>query len=248
MFNTALFWHSQDIATVPLYYRSKKPITKWKQYKTEMPTLKQLAEWYLGPRMNMAIVTTDNLVVLDFDNPIEYGYWFCYQMTNNPDVIDTYMVMTSRGLHLYYWVEEPFDKIKINQPYEIKSHGCLVTIPPSVHKSGIAYRAINSSDKIKKVVSIDKLLTFCCVKFEQPKTIFNNDPWSIYQPPVQPMETVDLLDLFPDARKTDETHYRTDCPVHGNKDNFMLDIETGVGYCFAGCGSFSSSQILEMMN
>ena len=195
----------------------------------------------------MAILTTENLVILDFDNPVEYGYWFCYQMANNPDLINTYMVMTSRGLHLYYWIDEPFDKIKINEPYEIKSHGCLVTIPPSVHRSGIAYRPINSIDDIKKVSSINELLTFSIVKFEKPKIKLNNDPWQIYQS-FEPMAKIDLLELFPDARQTDNNYYITDCPFHGHKNNFWLDTDFNIAGCFAGCGGFLATELMKMMS
>lgn len=246
MFNTALQWYSQNIATVPLLYQSKKPVVKWKQYKKQLPTLKNLAEWYLGPQRNMAIITTENLVILDFDNPIEYGYWFCYQMANNPDLIDTYMVMTSRGFHLYYWIEKPFDKIKISEPFEVKSHGQLVTIPPSIHKSGIAYRPINSIDKIKKVNSIQQLLTFSYVKFERPRIKLDNDPWRIYQMN-EPVHWVDLLELFPDARQTDNHYYLTDCPFHGHKSNFWLDTKINIAGCFAGCGDFLASELMRMM-
>ncbi len=247
LFSTSLSWHSKGIATIPTVYRSKKPIVKYKQYKNTLPTLKQLAEWYLGPQCNMAIITTENLVILDFDNPVEYGYWFCYQMANNPDLIDTYMVMTSRGLHLYYWVDEPFEKIKINEPYEVKSHGCLVTIPPSVHQSGIAYRAINSIDDIKKVSSIQQLLTFSILKFDRPKIKLSNDPWQIYQQSA-PIARVDLLELFPDARQTDDNYFLTDCPIHGHKNNFWLDTNFNIAGCFSGCGGFLATELMEMMS
>jgi len=256
-FNAALSWHSRGIATIPIIYCSKKPIVKYKQYKDELPTVTNLVEWFCGSRCNMAILTTENLIILDFDNPIEYGYWFCYQMAINPKLIDTYMVMTSRGLHLYYWIEEPFDKINIKEPYEIKSHGQLVTIPPSVHRSGIAYRPINSIDDIEKVNNIQELLTFSCVKFERPKPKLINGNSSIWQiqEPTERFERVDLLDLFPDARQTDDNgrFWITNCPMHGHKNNFWLDIEFDICGCYAGCTSdngknyFLASELAKMI-
>lgn len=236
MFNSALQWHNQGISTIPAAY--KKPLVKYNQYKTELPTLLNLTDWFLEARCNIALITTEHLVVLDFDNPIEYGYWFCYQMVVNPQLIDTYMVMTSRGLHLYFWVDEKFDKLNIQKPYEVKSHGALVTIPPSIHQSGIAYRAINRIDDIKKVSNIQELLTFSYVKLERVKPV--SDFWRIRQSSSD-YEYVDLLTLFPDAKQTDETHWITDCPFHGNKNNFMIDAMGG--YCFSGCGSFSAWEI-----
>ncbi len=245
MLNTALFWHSKGIATIPLLYRSKKPIIRWKEYQRSLPTIKQLRAWFCGPQRNLALITTKNLVVLDFDSPVDYAYWFCMMIESNPAIVDTYMVTSARGLHLYYWIKNDFEPVKIKEPYEIKSHGQMINIPPSIHPSGIPYRAINSPDKIKKVDNIADVLTFSPVKFEKPKVSFDNDPWQIWQPSSGP---VDLLVLFPDARQTDETHWLANCPFHGHKDNFMLDVETGVGYCFSGCGSFSSSELLSVCN
>lgn len=254
MLNTALAWHTLGIATIPTVYRSKTPLIKWSRYKQSLPSIKRLSEWFCGDRSNLAIVTTDNLAVLDFDNPIEYGYWFCYQMENDPSIIDTYMVMTSRGLHLYYWIDEPFEKIKIKEPFEIKSHGQLITIPPSVHPTGIAYRPINSINDIKKVSNIQKLLTFSCVKFEKPKLKLNNDPWAICQPNgIDRFEKEDLLELFPDARQTDDNYFVTNCPFHGHKNNFWLDIKKNIAGCYAGCTSptgnsyFLASELMRMI-
>lgn len=275
MLKTALQWHNQGISTIPTVYRSKKPVVKYKQYLNQLPTLLNLAKWFLGAQRNIALITTEYLVVLDFDNPIEYGYWFCYQMKVNPDLINTYMVITSRGLHLYYWVDETFDKIgssaytlealnlisknksikglktpKVCLPYEIKSHGSLVTIPPSIHQSGIPYRAINKIDDIKKVSNIQELLTFSYVKFKwaMPKRI-DNDPWRLLQVN-EFKEKIDLLALFPDAIQTDEKgrYWKTDCPMHGHKDNFWLDVEWNICGCYAGCGQFLAIDIFQLVN
>jgi len=73
MLNTSLYWYSQGISVIPLIYRSKKPIVKWKRYQSELPTIDNLIQWFTGPKHNLALITTDNLVVLDFDNPVEFG-------------------------------------------------------------------------------------------------------------------------------------------------------------------------------
>jgi len=44
---------------------------------------------------------------------------------------------------LYFWVQEPFEPVKSTRPYEVKSHGQLITVPPSIHPSGVAYRVVS---------------------------------------------------------------------------------------------------------
>lgn len=243
MLNTALFWHSQGLSVIPLVYRSKKPVVKWKRYQEQLPTVDQLVRWFTGPKRNLALITGNHLAVLDFDNPQQYAEWYCWQIEYNPVVIDTYMVSSARGLHLYYWIQEDFEPVKAVEPYEVKSHGRMINIPPSVHPTGIPYKAINSPDKIKKVSNVDQLLTFSPVKLEMPRVILK-DPWRLLNDDKrQLVERVDLLALFPNAKQTDDIHWLTDCPFHGHKDNFMLNTEIGVGYCFAGCGSFLATEI-----
>ena len=248
MLNTSLYWYSQGISVIPLIYRSKKPIVKWKRYQSELPTIDNLIQWFTGPKHNLALITTDNLVVLDFDNPVEFGYWFCYQSDNNPDIIDTYMVQSARGLHLYYWIEDDFEPVKSVESYEIKSHGRMINIPPSVHPTGIPYKAVNSPDKIKKVSSIEQILTFSVVRFEKPKIKITTDPWRILTTDYKSVERVDLLALFPDAKETNtEGYYLANCPFHGHRNNFMLNVIDGVGYCYTGCGTFLATELAELL-
>lgn len=239
MLNTALFWYSQGISVIPLKYRSKKPIVKWKRYQEQLPTIDQLIKWFTGPKRNLALITGNNLAVLDFDNPQQYAEWYCWQIEHNLTVTETYMVQSARGLHLYYWIQDNFEPVKSVEPYEIKSHGRMINIPPSVHPSGIPYKAVNSPDKIKTISSIEQLLTFSPVKLQRPRANLNN-PWRLLSDnKKQPIERVDLLALFPNARQTDDTgrYWLCSCPFHGHRSNFWLDTELNICGCYAGCTS-----------
>jgi hypothetical protein len=155
------------------------------------------------------------------------------------------LAISARGIHCYYWLDNPLENpIRSQEPYEIKSHGRLINIPPSVHPCGTRYKAVNQPDKIRTVADISELLTFSSVKFERP-IVKNDDPWQISHS--LPTEKIDLLELFPDARQTSDGYYITDCPFHGHRNNFMLNVNDGVAYCHAGCGHFLATELYRML-
>jgi hypothetical protein len=251
---------------VPLYYRSKQPHSQalirsglvkdngkatWTPLKHCLPTIDQVSQWFEnGKRYNLALITTPSFIVLDFDNPQEYATWYCWQSEHNPVVLDTYIVTSGRGLHLYYRLDNPLtEPIKGQNPYEVKSHGRLINIPPSVHPNGIPYCAINSPSKILTVDDISEVLTFSPAKIKRPIVKRSNDPWEI-KPDNGTADRIDLLDLFPEARPTDDEgkYWIADCPIHGHRNNFMLNVADNVCYCYAGCGVFLASKLVELIN
>jgi hypothetical protein len=262
LLESALRWHNRNVSVVPTYYRSKRPHSEalissglvksngkaaWSPLKERLPTITELIQWdYTAKRYNLAIVTTDRFIVIDFDNPQNYALWYCWQLEHNPAVVETMTVQTRRGLHLYYRLENPLDEpIKALEPFEIKSHSRLITVPPSVHPSGVEYKQISKEDKILTVKDISSLLTFSPVQFKRT-AVKNNDPWIIQK--AAPDKRVDLLELFPEARPTnDEGYYLTDCPFHGHRNNFMLNINDNVCHCFAGCGTFLATELYQLL-
>lgn len=266
LLNTALYWLSQNISVVPLCYRSKFPSSKalidadfiapdghatWLPLKEQLPTEQQIQQWFgNGQKHNLALVTTENLVILDFDTVEEFTQWYCWQVEHNPVVVDTYMVTTSRGLHCYYWIAEPFEPIKVSELYEVRSHGVLTTIPPSIHKSGVSYSAIGSSDNILAVDRIEDVLTFSPLKIDrQVKGQILNpvDPWAVRGNGQSPKKLD--LSVFEELRSTDNEgrYYLTHCPFHGRKWNFWLDVQLEIAGCYAGCGQFLFSELAEML-
>ncbi len=280
---TTKYWSDKGISIVPCFYRSKYPHSQalirsnhkrftnngikkatWLPLKHCLPNDKQIHQWFKpNEKYNLALITTDKLIVLDFDNLQEYAKWFCWQSEYNPKILNTYIVSTSRGLHLYYWLNEPLDKPINNNaftiealnlvgkrkkpnkllkspkeilPYEIKSHGRLITIPPSVHPSGTSYKAINSPNKILTVDSINDVLTFSPVEIKRAIVKKNSNPWQI-KPDKPKNGRVDLLAMFPEVRQTDTEgrYFLSHCPFHGNRWNFWLDIKGDICGCYGGC-------------
>jgi hypothetical protein len=265
LFDTALYWQQQSISTIPLCYRSKYPAGKaliasgfvgadgratWLPLKEQLPTEQQIRQWFSnGQRYNLALITTDNLVVLDFDTVEDFALWHCWQQEHNPVVLDTYIVTSSRGLHLYYWIQEPFEPIAGQHlPYEIKSHGKLITIPPSVHKVGVPYKGIGHPNGILSVERIEDILTFSPLLIKRRQiTRPEPDPWAI-KSDKQTKKKFDLS-IFPEIRPSgdDGRYFLTHCPFHKHRWNFWLDTQLEIAGCYAGCGQFLFSELAEIL-
>jgi hypothetical protein len=264
MLNQALQWLNNGIAVCPTLYRSKFPDCEalksvgmikddkasWVSLKSSLPTTDTLKAWYGNGKLhNMAVITGwHGLAVLDFDDLRIWAIWYAWQVENNPDFLDTLIVQSSRGLHYYFYLPN-LDKPIKSTHFEVKSHGAMCTTAPSVHRSGKQYKVINGSiESIKTVEDNNALFGFCPTEFK-PK-LPSVDPWSVVEKRngYIPAQRVNLLDLFPDARETSTPGYfLTNCPIHGHRNNFMLNVKDGVGYCYGGCGVFLATELLEIM-
>ena len=254
---TALFWLDAGIATVPLCYRSKKPLIPWVEFKSKLPTLGQIEQWYIAPR-NIAILTGwQNILVLDFDSPEAYACYHVYQLESNPKVLDTYRVMSNRGIHVYYYLSEPIRLGSIqNALFEVKSSGRLCTTPPSIHESGKPYTSLDNPENIR-TVKPEWILNYSPVQFQPivsvpvkskyaPSRINVNETQSLVS---QIKEKISVLHFFPNATQIDNEgrFYRANCPVHGKRDNFWLDKTQNICGCFAGCGTFDVVSLVAKM-
>jgi bifunctional DNA primase/polymerase-like protein/CHC2-type zinc finger protein len=256
---TALFWLSQGIATVPLCYRSKKPLVPWTEFKTRLPALAQIDMWYQSPR-NIAIVSGwQGLAILDFDTPESYSAWYCWHLEHNQDVLNTYRVMSNRGIHVYYYLREPIRLNSIQSAlFEVKGSGRLCTTPPSVHESGKRYTSFDNPENIR-TVKPDEILNYSPVRFEPlsyptlkvskyaPSPInVNATQQSIVS---QIKEKISILSFFPNATQIDNEgrFYRDNCPIHGKRNNFWLDKTQNICGCFAGCGTFDVVSLTAKM-
>ena len=252
--DASLFWLDQGIATVPLVYRSKKPLVPWTPYRTHLPSVEQVKLWYGdGSPRNLALVTGwMNICVLDFDTPENYACWFVWQLEFQPEILNTYRVLSNRGVHVYYYLSEPAKMATLaGALFEVKCSGRLVTAPPSIHESGCAYTPLNDPANIR-VVRPEEILNYSPIVFDP--LVFPLQRRSKYAPadtftnenPIEAIkERVSLLSFFPAAQKIDERFYRYDCPFHGHKNNFWIDTQLNICGCFAGCIGRPSLDVLD---
>ena len=129
----ALQWLDMGFTPIPHVYRSKTPLVKWGQWVNTLPSSDMVRGWFSGLR-NLGIVLGKGLTILDFDDLDAYAEW------TGPL---TYAVRSNRGVHVYYWIDEPTCTAPMIGG-EVLSTGHLITVPPSVHESGRQYTPINN--------------------------------------------------------------------------------------------------------
>lgn len=244
---TAMQWVEYGHAVIPIKYRSKKPMVQWEVHKTQLPTIDQLKYWFPCTLRNIGLVTGwNNLVVIDWDDWIAYEIW--QSMMN----IQTYMVKTRRGMHVYLKVKQPVTNFH-SELLDIKANG-YVLIPPSIHPNGFAYQSINNLpileiDNLLDVVPESLLAPPQNTEFplEQTKKIpASDDPWeTIMRGPeldqdmiAQIREKMDITSLLVDVEPTsgDGRWFVAKCPFHSDgHPSFWIDKKRQICGCYAGC-------------
>lgn len=143
IYHNAAEFVARGIAVFPVQYRGKRPsVPSWEVYKTTLPDDKQLRQWFPSNLRNYAVcLGWQNLAVLDFDD-MDVWYEWQFWALDNCKLLDTaYRVKTSRGVHLYFRLEEEQHNLKL-PGIDFKKCGYVVG-PGSVHPSGHIYAALN---------------------------------------------------------------------------------------------------------
>lgn len=238
LFEIALSWVKQGFSVIPIGYYSKRPAIKsWEPYKNRLPTELELLQWFPSELRNIGLVTGNGLVVIDFDVMDVFNYW--YELFP----INTYMVKTRRGIHVYVITQEPAKNYH-SDLLDIKAERGYVLIPPSVHPSGYQYQVHKNAD----ILWINKLEDILPSSFTpEPEKILlapppdtesltiGSDPWDIADSAVtfeidivqKIRERVSLLSLLPDAKSSslDGRWYVSFCPFHEDHNpSFWIDI------------------------
>lgn len=237
---------AQGIAVIPIYYKTKRPAVRWQQYQNELPTDADIARWFRsGRQINAAVVCGHRgLTVLDFDTMSAYVSWLSWatQHTGHTRQIalDTYRVLTSRGVHVYTFIED-VPKCGHFAGGDIKGRGGYVLIPPSVHPSGAVYEAVDSHAPILSTARLDDILP------DPPEPPAPRiQPTTLVYPvstlwPQSVLERVKeanpILSFFPDATATGgQRWYMAKCPWHvDNSPSLWIDTQRGLCGCYAGC-------------
>ncbi len=118
------------LSVIPLG-KDKRPMIKWKEFQTRVPTYDELTEW---PKWNIAIATgaQSNLAVIDCESK-EDAEWFWKSRGKSP-----VCVKTRRGFHLYF--RHPGERVlnatrvpdEEGRPrYDVRGDGGYVLAPPS---------------------------------------------------------------------------------------------------------------------
>ncbi len=137
---------------IPLHPETKKPIFKWKPYQTELPTIKQITEWWEQfPDANLGVITgkISGVVVFDCDSKKALDY------VEERGLVETACVQSSKPYKRHFYFKYPnFKKGELQNldgrfyygiEMDVKGNGGLAVLPPSIHeKYGTQYKWLKS--------------------------------------------------------------------------------------------------------
>jgi len=132
---------------IPALPRSKRPAVDWMEFQTRQPSDEEYDEWtrkYWSRTepYNLGVVcgrVSGGLVNLDFESVEAYRRFFPKHRKLEEE---TMTVKTSRGIHVYLRTADPEPVLSFKVPQldmEVRSEGCFVVLPPSIHPSGKRY-------------------------------------------------------------------------------------------------------------
>ena len=225
---TPLDFHDMGIPVIPIFYRSKRPNTRylpngeWRQYQNKKPCRSDIERWMDDNFCNYAVICGsgihNRLVVIDFDRQDGHEIWL--KLYGGNGYADTYTVSSGRGYHYYYFIENsPTITLKWYGG-EIKASGyCL--IPPSIHPSGRRYEAICPDNEIMTIGSLDEIFPaglFDVAPQERPQREF--DPFNTtlqgFDVCADTNQSWRILDQFSHARKSGDGWYMVECAFHND--------------------------------
>ena len=151
----ALFYLEKGFSVIPIAYRDKRPLIKWKEYQSRRPSREEVEKWFKGKqKINIGIVcgrVSGNLVVLDFDNKEVFKKFLSSLPPELKDAFNfTWIIETGRGYQVPFRLEDenavPRTKPKLIEGVDIKAEGGYVVVPPSIHPSGKQYKFIEGTE------------------------------------------------------------------------------------------------------
>ena len=233
-----------NFTQVPLFYGSKMPAIPWKKWVNKMPPEALQKYWFpKGIKRNKAILLSNNLAVLDFDNEEKYLIW----KENNPSLANTLTVKTKRGYHCYFFVELGVFSVIGEDGIDIKTNG-LVLLPPSRHEDGIYYEFINDNEIIT-VPDMDGLSVDFRVREYRVESNGILDGQAHESPIDRCVAATNLIEEISKLTKLIpyRNHFKAKCPFHNDK-NPSLYVWHDHFFCYGdGCWANHKRDIVDLV-
>src|SRR5262249_48921483 len=153
VFTAALAYQARGLSVIRAYPRSKKPAVRWGHW-YEIPQEKEdvVRMFSTFPESNVGILcgaVSANLVVIDCENGSTFRRT---RRLIEAEGVDTWIVETWRGGHIYLRTREPLSSTKTHDRLiDFRANGNYVLAPPSVHPSGETYCFSNKPAQIALV-------------------------------------------------------------------------------------------------
>jgi len=132
MLENALAYLKKGMSVIPVGV-DKKPIIAWQMYQEQLPTEKQVKDWWeKNPFANIGIITgkISGITVVDVEKD------------GDPSFLPATLIAKTGGggWHYYYkYAEGIGNKARIRPYVDIRGNGGFVVVPPSKHSSGNRY-------------------------------------------------------------------------------------------------------------
>lgn len=259
--DTAKFWHTMGVATIPIGYRSKQPKVKWLPYTEQLPTINELENWFASDLVNIGIITGwQNLCIIDFDDMDVFMRWYTWANAKGGKAKDVAqnarMHRSARGVHIYI-LSENVDNMKLPK-IDILAHRKYALLPPSLHPSGTRYTVYRETlpipvtslyDVFPKTL-IDGAITAKANPVLTTPTILSNtgtdevDPWSLAGTDTQEnvveqiKQQIHITDILSGQtfEKSTNGWLMTRCPLHDDRNPSMwINAKNTLCGCNAGC-------------
>ncbi|MEJ5225041.1 MAG: bifunctional DNA primase/polymerase [Anaerolineales bacterium] len=257
----AIRWYGLGVSVVPVRSRSKVAAISWRQFQNRLPTPEELVRWFGRPVFrNYGVICgkrhgkPGHLVVVDFDD-LNAGVSWLLSMRRK-----TFVVATARGLHAYFFTDEPAQTVHF-EGGDLKASGYVLGAG-SVHPSGAIYTVLHDAPiaNIRSICEVlpDPLEPEPVKREPRPSPILSKpapqDAWESaeWQRP-NLIETIrarfDLRDFLMGARKTDASGrwWLARCPLHDDHNPSMwIDAERQLCGCYAGCNGGRPMDIVNL--
>lgn len=254
---------SLKIAVIPVMYREKNPSIKWGCFRggipgSRLPTDQEVRSWF-SSFSNIGICCGwDQLHVIDFDNPNEYGRWmrWCERRGGLARFIlrTAYKVDTRRGVHIYIRVRNAVKHIAVKDRFDIQGNGRFVVGAGSLHPSGSEYRVLHDGlfplvEDISDIMPVAALVQVqsdqSFVKVPVAPPYYSADLWEeamhAGEPSTGMVERIKrawtIESFFTDTVQTGDNYLMSWCPFHDDDGtrSMWLDTRRQICGCFAGC-------------
>lgn len=141
LLEAALGYVESGLSIIPV--KGKQAAVSWSQFQLRRAPFSYVHNWHgAGLLGGIAVVcgqVSGNLAVIDLDGVEAVDrFEFCF-----PHLLDTFTVISGsgKGKHLYFFTDEVTPTTR-TKGFELRSDGCYVVAPPSIHPvSGREYQA-----------------------------------------------------------------------------------------------------------
>lgn len=173
IFKKAKFYVDKlNFSVIPIAYKTKKPICKWKEFQTRPPTIDKIKEWFSTKPLNIGLVTgrISRLIVIDVDDPSQTPEWL--------KDVKTWIAKTNRGYHYYFRInkDEYIPTMYISSAVQLKAEGSYVLLPESVHPSGIIYKWKTFIKTLSEPAHFDVIRDKICEVIKNNQNVNNQKP------------------------------------------------------------------------